>query len=69
MNVISERAAKALDHLASGVPNKQMADAMQISRRSVIYALKQAKIDANCKTTYELLAAYSKGQIAVKEMK
>ena len=69
MNAISQRAATALDHLAAGVPKKQVADYMNINSRTLVYALAQARLDANCKTTYELLAEYSKGQINVKESK
>ena len=69
MNAISQRAATALDHLAAGVPKKQVADAMHISSRALGYALTQARLEANCKNTYELLAEYSKRQIAVKESK
>ena len=69
MNVISQRAATALDYLAAGVPKKQVADAMRISSRALSYALIQARLDADCKTTYRLLAEYSKRKISVKESK
>ena len=69
MNIITERAAKCLDLLAAGMPKKQLAEAMDMSCRNVEYALTQAKIDAKCKTTYQLIAEYSKGQIAVKGLK
>ncbi|MFA5899421.1 MAG: helix-turn-helix domain-containing protein [Hyphomicrobium sp.] len=69
MKVITRRAAKALDLLAAGMPIKGVAGAMCIDRRTVQRVITAARIDANCKTTYQLLAEYSKCRIAVKGLK
>ena len=69
MNAITERAAKCLELLAAGMPKKQLSDAMCMSGRTLEYALASARMDAKCRTTYQLVAEYVQGRIAVKEMK